>query len=171
METFLGQILAFGFNFAPQGWAKCDGQLLNISSNTALFSLLGTQYGGDGRVTFALPDLRGRSGVHVGNGPGLPSVVIGQKSGNTQFTITPATMPSHDHDVKVAVNTGAGDDPVSTGIIASHAGGFSEDPTSGKVLGGLTQTSVGSNNPINHRSPFLVINYCIALQGIYPSRS
>ncbi|MEH6538405.1 MAG: tail fiber protein [Psychroserpens sp.] len=171
METFLGQILAFGFNFAPQGWAKCDGQLLQVSQNTALFSLLGTQYGGDGRTTFALPDLRGRSGVHVGNGPGLPTVQIGQKSGNTQINITTANMPNHNHDVKVAVNTGAGDDPTSTGIIASHVGGFSEDPTSGAILGGLTQNTVGSGQAISHRSPFLTINYCIALVGIYPSRS
>jgi len=99
MEPFLGQIQPFGFNFAPRGWAKCDGQLLPISTYSALFSLIGTTFGGDGRTTFGLPDLRGRSIVHIGNGPGLSSISWGQRGGVENIYITQANMPSHSHSL------------------------------------------------------------------------
>ncbi len=100
MEPFIGQIQLFGFGWAPQGWATCDGQLLSISSNTALFSLLGTTYGGDGRTTFALPDLRGRVPLHQGQGPGLSSYVLGEVLGQESVTLTTQQMPSHTHGIQ-----------------------------------------------------------------------
>ena len=106
MEPFIGQIQAFGFNFPPQGWATCDGQLLPISSNSALFSLLGTIYGGDGRTTFALPDLRSRSIVHNGTGPGLDTISMGERAGFYQHTLTIAQMPNHTHNIGVSSEAG-----------------------------------------------------------------
>ena len=170
MEPYLGQIQAFGFNFAPQGWAQCNGQLLSIDENQALFSLLGTTFGGDGQVTFALPDLRGRSIVHPGSGPGLSPIQIGQSGGQETVTITINQLPSHNHAVSVAVNTGNGEEPASTKYIASHASAFNEAPTQGSFLAGVNQANVGGNQPVNIQNPFLGMNYCIALEGIYPSR-
>lgn len=171
MEPFIGQIQPFGFNFAPRGWATCDGQLLRIADNQALFSLLGTTFGGDGRVTFALPDLRSRSIVGVGSGPGLDTISWGEKGGNTSETLTTNNLPPHNHSVAIGVNTAAGEEAAPTNVIASHAGGFNEDPTAGANLGGVTQNSVGNGQSFNIRNPYLGIYVCIALQGIYPSRS
>lgn len=171
MTPFLGQIQAFGFNFAPRGWAKCEGQLLAISQYSALFSLLGTTYGGDGRTTFGLPDLRSRSIVGMGQGPGLDNISWGERGGAYTHTITTAQLPAHNHNVQVGVNTGTGDEASPTTILASSTNGFAEDPTAGQHLGGVTQTNVGSNQAFNMRNPFLGINVCIALEGIFPSRS
>jgi len=171
MEPFIGQIQAFGFNFAPRGWAMCEGQLLPISQNTALFSLLGTTFGGDGRTTFGLPDLRGRSIVGMGNGPGLSNISWGERGGAENHTLTTAQMPSHNHSVAVGVNTAAGSEATPTGILASIANGYAEDPTSGASLGGVTQSNVGGGQSFGIRSPYLGINVCIALQGVFPSRS
>ena len=171
MEPFLGQIQAFGFNFAPRGWAFCDGQLLAISSNTALFSLLGTTFGGDGRTTFALPDLRGRSIVHVGTGPGLDTITWGERGGKISETLNVNNLPSHNHSVAVGVSTTTGEEANATTIIANHAGGFNDDATRGASLGGVTQNNVGGNQAFNIRNPFLGIYVNIALQGTYPSRS
>lgn len=170
MDPFLGQIQAFGFNFAPRGWALCDGQLLAISQNTALFSLLGTTYGGDGRTTFALPDLRGRSIIHPGQGPGLSSISWGERSGIENATLTIQNMPSHNHNVSVAVNTGSGEESNPTSFLSGHAGAFSETPSSGAALSGVNQTNTGGSQPVNIRNPYLGIYVCIALQGIFPSR-
>lgn len=170
MEPYIGQIQAFGFNFAPVGWAQCNGQLLPIAQYDALFSLLGTTYGGDGQVTFALPDLRGRSIVHPGSGPGLSSVLLGQNGGQETLTLTINQLPSHNHAVSVAVNTGNGEESASTKYIASHASAFSEDATGGAVLNGVNQITVGGNQPVSIRNPYLGLNFCIALEGIYPSR-
>lgn len=169
MEPFLGQIQAFGFNFAPRGWALCDGQLLPISQNTALFSLLGTTYGGDGKTTFQLPDLRGRSMVHIGAGPGLETISWGEKGGRIQMGLTELNMPSHSHNVAVAVNTSTGDESAPTNMIASHNGAFSED--SNGALGGVSQQNKGGSQSFDIRNPYLGINHSIALQGIFPSRS
>ena len=170
MDPFIGQIQAFGFNFAPQGWARCEGQLLAIAQNSALFSLLGTTYGGDGRTSFGLPDLRGRSIIGQGNGPGLSPVSWGQKSGAENLTLTVNNMPSHNHGVSVSVNTSNGEEATSTGTLSSHTGAFNEE-SSGNVLGGVNQNSVGGNQSANIRNPYLGIYYCIALFGTYPSRS
>jgi len=171
MTPFLGQIQAFGFNFAPRGWAQCNGQLLPISQYNALFSLLGTIYGGDGRTTFALPDFRGRSEVGMGNGPGLSDIRQGQKGGQESATLAVANLPSHNHSVAIAVNTAAGSEATPTGDLASIPNGYAEDPTSGAHLGGVTQSNVGGGQSFSIRSPFLGIEVCIALEGVYPSRN
>lgn len=177
MTPFLGQIQAFGFNFAPVGWAMCSGVLLSISSNTALFSLLGTIYGGDGRTTFALPDLRGRSIVGVGNGPGLGNIVIGQKGGVESLNITTQNMPSHTHTANLRLGTGLGNTATATnnklGASAGSdtiytAAGFGSDNL---AAGTVAINNTGGNIPIQSRNPYLGINVCIALQGVYPSRS
>ena len=171
MEPFLGQIQAFGFNFNPRGWAKCEGQLLPINQNEALFSLLGTTYGGDGRTTFGLPDLRGRSIVGIGQGPGLSNISQGQRSGSESITLNTTNLPPHNHPVKVAVNTANGEESTSTLYLSSHASAFSDAPTTGAVLAGVSSGNTGSGSPFSNRDPYLGINVCIALQGIFPSRN
>lgn len=166
MEPFLGQIQAFGFNFAPRGWAMCQGQLLPISANTALFSLLGTTFGGDGRTTFALPDLRSRSIVGMGQGPGLDNITWGERGGAISHTMTVAQMPNHTHNIGVTSETGEEANPVGKHI-AAHAGAFGED-SNGNLAAPQAQ---GGNQSFNIRNPFLGINVCIALQGVFPSRS
>jgi microcystin-dependent protein len=170
-EPFIGQIQAFGFNFPPRGWATCDGQLLAISSNTALFSLLGTTYGGDGRTTFGLPDLRGRSIVHVGTGPGLDTISWGERAGTYQKNIAVSNLPSHNHSVSVSVNTGTGEEPNVTSYISNHAGAFHEEPTAGTFLGGVNENDVGGGQSMNIRNPYLGMYVCIALVGLFPSRN
>jgi len=188
MDPLIGQIQPFGFNFAPRNWAKCDGQLQAISQNTALFSLLGTTFGGDGITTFALPDLRGRSIVHIGNGPGLSAISWGERGGVEQVTMTQANMPSHAHalingvaNVTVSTTNNSSDiAETDNGANGLGTGGtmpsiFRESPTSGDHLGGVsisgTTTAAGGNIPVQIRNPFLGINMCIALYGIFPSRN
>jgi microcystin-dependent protein len=171
MEPFIGQIQGFGFNFAPVGWAQCSGQLISIAQNTALFSLLGTTYGGDGQVTFALPDLRGRTMVHPGNGPGLSTISWGEASGFENTTILTSNLPAHNHSVSISVNTATGEDSIPTNKLASGTNRFSEDVSPGSLLGGLNQQIVGGNQPIAIRNPYLALNVCIAMEGIYPSRN
>ncbi|WP_289044510.1 tail fiber protein [uncultured Olleya sp.] len=189
MEPFIGQIQPFGFNFAPRGWAKCDGQLLSISSNTALFSLIGTTFGGDGRTTFGLPDLRGRSIVHIGHGAGLSSIAWGERGGAEQLYITQANMPSHNHAlINGTANVNVYTTDVSGAEINESDGGasgfstggstpsiYQENPTSNDKVGGVvisgTTSLSGNNIPMQSRNPFLGINVCIAQLGIFPSRS
>jgi len=170
MDPFIGQIQAFGFNFAPNGWAQCNGQLMPIAQYQALFSLLGTMYGGDGRTTFGLPDLRGRSIVGIGNGPGLNPVTQGAVGGVEAVTLSVANLPTHNHAVKVAVNTGDGEEKTSTAFIGSHENAFNEASTESTFLKGVIEANVGNGQSFNNRNPFLGINFCIALEGIYPSR-
>ncbi len=170
MEPFLGQIQAFGFNFPPRGWAFCDGALLPVAQNTALFSLLGTTFGGDGRTTFALPDLRGRSIVHVGSGPGLDTLTWGEKGGAYQKGLTIGNLPAHTHTV--AVSTAAGEEAnPQNNVIANHATAFNEDATASAFMKGSAVSTVGGSQAFNIRNPFLGIYVSIALEGIYPSRS
>ena len=172
MEPFLGQIQPFGFNFAPRGWALCEGQVLQISSNTALFSLLGTTFGGDGRTSFGLPDLRGRSIVGVGNGPGISDIRWGQRGGGENHTLTTLQIPQHSHPTSVAVSTSAGEEStVSGNIIANHTNAVNEDATAGQTLGGVTSANTGGGQSFNIRNPYLGIYVSIALVGIYPSRN
>tara|TARA_R110000744_G_scaffold2004_4_gene7846 strand:- start:1651 stop:2175 length:525 start_codon:yes stop_codon:yes gene_type:complete len=174
MEPTLAEIIMFAGNFAPRGWAFCDGQLLAISQNQALFSLLGTIYGGDGRTTFALPDLRGRVAVHPGNGPGLSPKRLGEKGGQERVTLSTLEMPAHNHSptTSVAVSTGVGDEGTPTGVLAAHSGAFTEDGN-GAQLGGVSTTvnNTGGGQSHNNIQPFTCVNYIIALQGIFPSRS
>lgn len=170
MEPFLGQIQAFGFNFPPNGWAFCNGQLISIAQNTALFALLGTTYGGNGQTTFALPDLRGRSMVHPGQGPGLSFINQGEMAGSEAVIILSVNMPAHSHAVTVSVNTANGEESVPTGKIAAHTGAFSEDSTAAH-LGGVNEQIVGGSQPLAIRNPYLGIYCSIAMEGIFPSRN
>lgn len=173
-EPFVGEIRAFGFNFAPRGWAQCNGQLLAISANSALFSLLGTIYGGDGRTTFGLPDLRGRFATNYGQGPGLSSRSIGQQGGTEQNYLTIDQMPSHSHAVSVHVaDDDATTNEVDGTVLANSAGNtYSTAAPDGTLSpNAATSAPMGNNQATNNMPPFLAVNYCIALVGIYPSRS
>lgn len=173
-EPFLGEIKIVGFTFAPRNWANCDGQLLPVSQNDALFSLLGTTYGGDGRTTFALPDLRGRLPMHVGQGPGLSSRNLGQRSGAETRTLTTANMPSHSHQGAVVASGNEGDRSDPAGAFPARA----EEPlqpyagTTGATMAAnsVQVDPTGSGTPFDNMQPFLVLRFVIALAGIYPSR-
>lgn len=176
MEPFLGQILMVGFNFAPVGWALCNGQTLSIAQNTALFSLLGTQYGGDGRTTFALPNLQGRVAIHQGNGAGLSPYVIGQVGGVENTTLTIANLPAHSHSAHCNNTPGPNIDPTGGYWAEANPGGRSPvatpayaSSTTGTMAAGAVGTT-GSNQPVSVVQPYLCINFIIALQGIFPSR-
>ncbi len=157
-DPLLGEITPFGFNFAPRGWALCQGQLLPIAQNTALFSLLGTIYGGDGRTTFGLPDLRGRIPIHAGRGPGLSDRRLGDMLGTETSTLSAAQVPAHQ--------------PTATEVEFRGAGTQAKGVTVGGDLGRTAATAtVGGGQPHNNMPPYLTLNYCIALQGVYPSRS
>jgi microcystin-dependent protein len=165
-EPFIGEIRAFGFTFAPRGWATCSGQILSIAQNTALFSLLGTTYGGNGQTTFALPDLRGRIGINQGQGPGLSNRSLGEQAGEENHTLTANEMPSHTHaqpasTADQSTNRPGSAVPTKGGVYAGSGDGTLMDPT----------TAAGGSQPHNNMPPYLVINYCIALEGIYPSRN
>ena len=176
-EPFIGEIRAVGFNFPPRGWSTCEGQLLAISQNTALFSLLGTTYGGDGRTTFALPDLRGRSLVGQGTGPGLPQVRWGERSGNYQTTLSINNLPPHSHNhnlaVGVSTQTSNADDPdgavLGAGPEIFVASNADAQMSADSIKGNIANT--GNGQPFNNLPPYLGIYYCIALVGIFPSRN
>ncbi|MFX0557709.1 phage tail protein [Maribacter sp. CXY002] len=170
MEGFIGQIILFAGNFAPRNWAFCNGQLLAISQNTALFSIIGTTYGGDGRTTFGLPDLRGRAAIGEGTGPGLPSVRLGEKSGSAQNYLTVNQLPSHNHGVSLPAKEEA-DTEVPTGNFIAGAGFDGFGTTSDTTMGSLPQNNVGGGQPVNNMQPSLVANYIICLYGTFPSRS
>lgn len=184
MDPFIAQIVMFGGNFAPRGWAFCDGQLLAISQNTALFSILGTTYGGDGRTTFALPDLRGRAPIHPGTGPGLSTQSLGERGGTETNTLNVTQMPSHNHANDLKVSSANSTQQAATGgsSIATPGapGGRGFDATYGfnqttpdvSLNGGsLTIGNTGGSAPVNNMQPYLAINYIIALVGIFPSRN
>jgi len=165
MDPFLGEIILFAGNFAPRGWALCEGQILPINSNQALFSLFGTTYGGDGRTTFALPDLRGRAPVSEGRGPGLADRALGSRSGTETNTISVAHMAQHNHTVSIQYNTGLpGEDE---GYLASSPI-YAETATGSYPV---TVTHNGGGIPINNMQPYLALNYIVALQGVFPSRN
>jgi len=168
MDPYIGELRCFGFNFAPQGWALCNGQLLSISQNTALFSLLGTMYGGDGRTTFGLPDLRGRAPLSFGQGPGLANYSQGQAAGTETVTLTAATLPPHSHAVAASstatTKNPSGAVPAVTGAGSSY-GTTTDLQMSAAMIGGG-----GSGQPHENLQPYLVLNWCIALVGIFPPR-
>ena len=175
MEPFLGQLMAVGFNFPPRGWALCDGQLLSIAANSALFSLLGTAFGGDGRTTFALPDLRSRSIVHVGTGAGLSPISWGERGGAETVTLTVNNLPPHNHQGYINAKIGLGDETNPNG--ANGLASATEDlyfdgaATHQTALGSVQTSNAGGGQSVQIRNPFLGIYVCIALQGIFPSRS
>lgn len=170
---FLAQVMLFAGNFAPRGWAFCNGQILSIAQNTALFSLLGTTYGGNGQTTFALPDLRGRAPISPGQGPGLSPIVLGQVGGTETVTLITNQIPAHNHPVLADPNT-AGEASPAGNIWAAEAVGATAvystgTPTAPMKAGAIGLT--GGSQPHDNRSPYLGLNYIIALEGIYPPRN
>lgn len=172
MDPFVAEIRIFPFNFPPKGWAFCDGQILPLSQNTALFSLLGTTYGGDGKSNFALPDMQGNAPMHPGQGPGLSLHDLGETGGSETVSLLESEIPSHSHSVSASVADGTDQTPVgsklATGISISQFA-----PNNGP----LTQLSdnalapAGGDQPHNNMQPYLTLNFCIALQGVYPPRT
>ncbi len=171
-EPFIAEIRIFAGNFAPRGWAFCDGQLLPIAQNTALFSLIGTIYGGDGRSTTALPNLQGRAPMHPGRGPGLTSRRLGERGGVEDVTLSEAQMPNHTHTMGVVPVPGNQDD-ASASETLSRAVGANLFHTSANLVAMANETLpiVGGSQAHNNMQPFLTINFIIALQGLFPSRS
>jgi microcystin-dependent protein len=169
-ERFIGSIIIVSFNFPPKGFAFCNGQLLTISQNQALFALLGTTYGGDGRTNFALPDLRGRAPIHMGQGQGLNDYAIGQTGGEEAVTLTISQIPNHTHFAMASTA------PANTGAVSGtswarprvllYSASAPSTPMSPAAL-----STVGGSQPHENRKPFLVLNYAIALQGVFPSRN
>ncbi len=192
-NPFIGQVTLFAGNFPPRAYAFCQGQLLPISQNTALFSILGTTYGGDGRTTFALPDLRGRCAIHPGRGPGLSTYILGERQGVERVNLNLLQLPSHNHntsnDIKATVNALATDataqSPVTNDSIAKTATDLGDavnayappgtttnvNLTAGAFGGAVTLNNSGGSQSHENRRPFIAINYIIALQGTYPARS
>ncbi len=172
---FIGEIIMFGGNFAPRGWAFCDGALLPISQNSALFSILGTTYGGDGRTTFGLPDLRGRVPMHAGNGPGLTNRRLGEKAGVENAELTENQIPSHTHLARCDKTVGVGHANVAEGNVwANDAGTSSATYSSNTPDGDMASTAInntGGGLAHTNMQPYQVVNFIIALQGVFPSRS
>jgi microcystin-dependent protein len=170
MNPYIGEIRIFSGNFAPKGWAFCNGQLLSIQSNTALFSLLGTYYGGNGTTTFALPNLQSRIPIHQGQGPGLSPYFIGQQGGFETTTLNGQQLPQHNHSVAVFN---------APGTTNRSGGNYAADSTSGNIyqtaqnstLNASALTFTGSNQPHNNIQPYLCVSFIIALVGIYPPRN
>ena len=169
-EPFLGEIIIFAGNFAPRPFAFCEGQLLQISQNQALFSLLGTMYGGDGRTTFALPDLRGRGPVHTGQGPGLGNYVQAQRFGVETVTLTQQHLPAHTHGWPASSDPATTTDP--TDNVLADADGTTRAYGSRPPLGTMPAVDpAGGGMPHENMQPFIAMYYCIALQGVFPSRN
>jgi microcystin-dependent protein len=175
-DPFVAEIRIFGFNFAPTGWAQCNGQLLPLSQNTALFSLLGTTYGGNGQSNFALPDLQGNAAMHSGQGQGLSLRDLGEMGGSQTITLLISEMPVHTHASVNAKTTGGQADPTGnmwgTSNAAKAAANFYAPPGSPTVnMNPAAFSLTGGSLPHNNLMPYLTLNFCIALQGVFPSRS
>jgi microcystin-dependent protein len=181
MDPFIGEIRAFGFNYAPNGWAFCDGRQLPIAQYSALFSLLGTSFGGNGVTTFGLPNLQSQASMHWGQGPGLSPRVLGETGGESTVTLQTSQMPSHTHNVIGA--TGAGSVPGQlTGTPSSTVwlgnstpvSAYSSLPAGVQLDATLANVAIGptgGSQPHQNEQPLLAVNFCIALEGVYPSRS
>lgn len=174
-DPFIGEIRAVGYNFAPLGWAQCNGQTLSISQNTALFSLLGTTYGGDGRTTFALPDLQGGGPVQSGQGPGLSYISLGDTGGVATVALLTQQMAAHPHSIGAVDAGGTQNTPAGAALAEARTGrvadlqygpGTAQVPMNPRML-----ATTGGSQPHNNMPPYLVVNFIIALQGIYPPRS
>lgn len=190
MDVFIGTIQMFGFNYAPVGWANCSGQLMGLAQNQALFALLGTAYGGNGQTTFGLPDLRGRAPLNMGQGPGLSNHAIGEMAGVENTTLTNANLPTHTHPATATLGVQVASAPSNAATTptdankylgASAAGGpgsatiwsdaLGDTPvTMGGTSGTVQVGMAGSSMPFSVLNPYLALNFCIALQGIFPSR-
>ncbi len=171
-EPFVAEVRIFAGNFAPRGWAFCNGQLLPVSQNTALFSLIGTTYGGDGRTTTALPNLEGRAPMHPGRGPGLTSRRLGQRGGTETVTLSEAQMPNHTHTLRGRNAPASANAPSTNTSLARSSLGFAyKDATPGVSLNAGSLKNTGGSQFHNNLQPFLTMNFIIALVGLYPSRS
>ena len=182
MEVFIGTIQPFAFNFAPRNWALCNGQIMSIAQNTAMFSLLGTIYGGNGQTTFGLPNLQGRMPIGMGQGPGLPLYDIGEASGSPSTVLTSNQMPTHTHAVQVQVGSAPSNPAVAPSttnhfLAASNPGGpraaaiGSDVICSPLTMGGPQAGVAGGNQPMDIMNPYLALNFSIAILGIFPSRN
>jgi microcystin-dependent protein len=174
-DQFVGEIRIFPFNFAPSGWALCDGQLMAISQNTALFSLLGTQFGGNGQTTFGLPNLQGSAPVNQGQGSGLSDYVMGEIGGEPAVTLLTSQLPSHGHTVNCSTSAASQPSPIGNvwavqGTRGAAVNLYSATAGTSPVMNGTASGLAGSGNPHNNMSPCLTLNFCIALQGIFPAR-
>jgi microcystin-dependent protein len=177
-DTFLGQIIETPYNFCPRGYTPADGQILSISQNTALFALLGTTYGGNGQTTFALPDLRGRESVHVGQGPGLQDYVLGELDGSETITLTTALLPIHSHIGHLVGSSALPDtEKVKKATPATFAPATESQynrtvaPDTVMAAGSITTAAEGGGQPFANREPYLVLRFCIATEGIFPARN
>ena len=169
-EPFLAEIRMVGFNFAPRGWAFCDGQILPINQNQSLYSLLGTTYGGDGRTSFGLPDLRGRTPIHVGRSNGGADHTLGQKSGEETHTLSAAEMPNHDHVLEASSADGNNFNP--TGLVLAKATVATYVAPAQLVnMNSGAVANVGGGQAHDNMQPYLAVNFCIALRGLFPSRN
>jgi microcystin-dependent protein len=171
MDPFVAEIRIFPFNFAPKGWAWCDGQLLPLSQNTALFSLLGTTYGGDGKSNFALPDLQGRAPMHPGQGPGLSLHDLGETGGSETVSLLESEIPSHPHQLRGSIDDGDLRVPTPTRSLAKSGGGNIYNATQLTAAMALEALApAGGDQPHNNMEPYLTFYFCIALQGVFPPR-
>ena len=172
-DPFIGEIRCFGFNFNPRGWTSCNGQLLPIAQNTALFSILGTTYGGNGTTNFGLPDLRGRVPIHAGNGAGLTPVQLGEQSGSESITLQTSEMPSHSHTF--SGTTASADDkrPTAGSVFATAAAGaYYAAPGAGlTAIKPTTVAAAGGSLAHNNMQPYLALNWCICMHGVFPARN
>ncbi len=171
-SPFVAEIRVFGFNFAPTGWAQCNGQLLPISQNTALFSLLGTFYGGDGKSTFALPNIQSSCVNGVGQGPGLSDYFLGQSAGSEFVTLLESEMPAHTHNAMVSITPGTLKAPAPANALARSVNGniYKTGAPNGQTMNFQSLSVAGASLPHNNVMPSLVLNYCIAMQGVFPPR-
>ena len=172
-DPFVAEIRMFGFNFAPTGWAQCNGQLLPLSQNTALFSLLGTFYGGDGKSTFALPNLQGSVPIHQGQGSGLSPYDLGQQGGSQFVTLLQSEMPFHAHVLRGTIEDATQSSLTQNVIPAQTVNGNLYQSTTNANLGALAPQALspaGGSLPHNNMMPYLVVNFCIAMQGVFPPR-
>jgi microcystin-dependent protein len=169
VDPYIAEIRIFAGNFAPRGWAFCNGQILSIAQNTALFSLLGTTYGGNGQTTFALPNLQGRLPMHPGNGPGLTPRTLGETSGSETVTLIQSQIPAHTHQARAST------EDANSATPANATWGLASEqlyrPDAGATMSPTALTAAGSSQPHNNLQPYLVVNFIIALQGVFPPRS
>jgi microcystin-dependent protein len=173
-DPFVAEIRIFPFNFPPRGWAWCDGQLLPLSQNTALFSLLGTTYGGDGKSNFALPDLQGRAAMHPGQGPGLSLHDLGETGGSETVTLLESEIPSHTHDMRVSASSALTSAPAGNALARARRNGaqFQTNVSANLVqLAPEALAPAGGDQPHNNMQPYLTFYFCIAMQGVFPPRT
>ena len=175
-QPYIGQIITVGFNFAPINWALCNGQTLPISQFDTLYNLIGTTYGGDGVTNFALPDLRGRAPIHQGQGQGLSNYVLGQKAGVENVTLTGPQNASHNHGLAANAAVGGASNPTGSAVLAQAAASgdtiySSAAPSAATLVSASISNTTGGGQPHENRQPLLVVNYCIALYGLYPPHS